>query len=141
MVALDDVRELLGRYRDETGDCRCFDDYANELATLPGPYAPPSGEILVARDGRSTRGVVALRKRADGVAEVKRLYVSSDARGQGLGKSLALAAFDEARRMGYRRAWLETLETMEAAVSLYRALGMREVEPEAGHSHAFELDP
>lgn len=118
---------LLRQYEAGLGVSLCFQGFEAELAGLPGAYAPPRGQMLLARAARDGRliGLVALRPvpAAPDLCEMKRLYVSPAARGLGLGRSLALAVMDEARRLGYGRMRLDTLPSMTEAQALYRALG------------------
>jgi ribosomal protein S18 acetylase RimI-like enzyme len=117
----------------------CFQGFNEELATLPGAYAPPAGRLLVAGEPSAAFGCIALRPletREDGqsgpvpvVGEVKRLYVQPACRKQGWGEKLAAALVDEARVIGYRRLKLDTLEWMAAARGLYARLGFRECAP------------
>src|SRR5258706_437163 len=111
--------------------------YAEELATLPGAYAPPRGMLVLAGPEGAAIGCVGLRpldadtSRPDGVAgigvaEVKRLYVRPAARGTGLGLRLARTVIDGARALGYRELKLDTLERMVEARALYARLGFRE---------------
>jgi putative acetyltransferase len=110
----------------------CFQGFAEELATLPGAYAPPRGMLLLAGPPDVTVGCIALRPLAetgsasDATAEVKRLYVRPEARGTGLGKRLVQAVIDGARAIGYRELKLDTLARMAEAHSLYTNLGFRE---------------
>jgi len=119
------ARELFREYAAGTDAPACFVAFEDELAALPGDYAPPSGRLLLAGDGEPA-GCVALRRLDAGTAEIKRLYVRAAHRGTGLGRSLALAAIAAARETGARRVVLDTLPSMIQAQALYRSLGFRE---------------
>ncbi len=122
------VARLFREYQISIGVDLCFQGFEEELATLPGTYAPPRGEILIARAGRAAAGVIALRPaEAEGACEMKRLYVRPAFRAAKLGRRLAEAVIAEGRRIGYRRIILDTLQDMTAAQALYRALGFTEI--------------
>ena len=111
----------------------CFQDFDAELASLPGEYAPPRGDLLLAYVRGELAGCGALRPFADAedgnACEMKRLYVRPGFRGIGLGRILAKALFDEAHRIGYSTMLLDTLDDMEAARELYTSLGFAEIPP------------
>jgi putative acetyltransferase len=121
------VRELFLEYQSTLGVDLCFQGFAEELASLPGNYARPAGRLLLASNGSSVLGVVALRPILSADCEMKRLYVRSSGRGAGLGRQLTEALIKEARLAGYNRVLLDTLPTMAEAQSLYRSMGFVEI--------------
>ena len=102
-----------------------------ELAALPGRYGPPLGTLLLARgDGGVPLGCIAVRAlEVSGACEIKRLYVREAARRTGTGHALLGAALAFAAAAGHRRALLDTMPEMEAALRLYRAHGFAVVPP------------
>jgi GNAT superfamily N-acetyltransferase len=118
------VAALFREYASSLGVDLSFQHFEEELASLPGDYAPPKGRLLLADDG-----CVALRPFDGDICEMKRLYVRPSARGTGLGRALIERVIDEARVIGYRRMRLDTLPSMHTAKAMYRAFGFREIEP------------
>ncbi|HEX5222553.1 MAG TPA: GNAT family N-acetyltransferase [Verrucomicrobiae bacterium] len=123
------VRELFREYADATGLNFCFQNFDQELAELPGKYAPPSGRLVLALNGAQPAGCVALRKIEKGICEMKRLYVRPAFRNQGVGGKLATQIISEAREIGYQRMRLDTLNTMRPAIALYESLGFKRIAP------------
>lgn len=124
------VRELFLEYAQSLGFSLCFQSFDQELAGLPGDYAPPDGRLLLAVGGTDAAGCVALHKIDSDICEMKRLYVRPRFRGLGLGKMLAERIIVEAREIGYKRLRLDTVEPrMTTAVAIYRTLGFREIAP------------
>lgn len=110
--------------------------FEQELASLPGAYAPPSGALLIARDGAGTAaGCVAMRALSPTVCEMKRLYVTSQARGDGLGAALVHSIVAAAAANGYRQMKLDTLPHMQSALALYRRFGFEEIAPYGNHAY------
>ncbi len=130
---LDDVRTLFREYAAQLGVDLCFQHFDEELASLPGDYAPPQGTLLLARVDGALAGCGALRALPDvdypNACEMKRLFVRRAFRRFCLGRQLAQALMDHALRAGYSTLLLDTLDDMEAARGLYASLGFEEVPP------------
>lgn len=115
---------LFREYATSLGVDLSFQHFEEEVASLPGDYAPPRGRLLLANDG-----CVALRPFDGDICEMKRLYVRPAARGTGLGRALVERVIDEARTIGYRAMRLDTLPSMTLAAVMYRQFGFREIAP------------
>jgi carbonic anhydrase len=125
-VELDHVRQFFRNYAAWLGVDLCFQGFAEEMASLPGPYSAPAGRLFYAEVDGQPAGCVGLRPLSAGICEMKRLYVEPRLRGQGIGRVLVLAAIRAAKDIGYRRMMLDTLPAMRIAVKLYRDMGFRE---------------
>jgi len=126
---VDAVRDLFLEYGESLGFNTCFGGFEQELTTLPGEYAPPSGILLLAMEGGARAGCVAVRPLGEGVCEMKRLYVRPQFRRLGLGRRLAESAIATARTAGCRWVNLDTLPAMVEARALYSTLGFRPCAP------------
>ena len=127
---IEEARRLFREYQGWLGLDLCFQNFEQELKTLPGDYAPPSGRLILAEEDGTTAGCVALRPAGEGACEMKRLYVRTAFQGTGLGRRLAETIVEEARSAGYEKMRLDTMPgVMERAVALYRSLGFVETAP------------
>ncbi len=124
------VREIFLEYAHSLGFSLCFQGFDQELAGLPGDYAPPQGRLILASLRNQPAGCVALHALDDKNCEMKRLYLRPHFRGHGLGRLLAERIIAEARQIGYTRLRLDTVEPkMQTAVAMYRQLGFSEIAP------------
>ncbi len=126
---LETVRTLFREYQQGLGVDLCFQGFEEELATLPGRYASPTGGLLLAWADSQAAGCVALRALEEGACEMKRLFVRPAYRGQGLGRILAMQMVKDATALGYAVMRLDTLDTLDKAMQLYTALGFQRRAP------------
>ena len=128
---LESIAQLFAAYADSLGFDLSFQEFDTELRSLPGKYAPPTGEILLARDGNGTTvGCVAIRPLSPpDCCEMKRLYTLPEGRGLGIGKKLVREILDIAASLGYSEIKLDTLPSMGQAISLYKSAGFAPTTP------------
>ena len=125
-VELEQVRQFFRNYAAWLGVDLDYQNFGDEMASLPGAYAAPAGRLFFAEFEGRPAGCVGIRPSSDGVCEMKRLYVEPEMRGNGIGRQLALAAIKAAKALGYRKVMMDTLPAMRIAVKLYRELGFKE---------------
>ena len=124
------ARSLFKEYESAIQVNLCFQSFDQELANLPGDYAPPSGRLLLAYIDEQPVGCIALRKKTDSICEMKRLFLRPEARGKHVGRKLVETIIDEARAIGYRQMRLDTmLGRMDTAIAIYRSVGFEEIPP------------
>jgi putative acetyltransferase len=127
------TQDILREYAQSLDTDLCFQNFEEEIRTLPGKYANPEGLLLLAQVNGNIAGCGAMRAlpTADypNACEMKRLYVRPKFRGMGVGQALVEALMDAARMMGYSSMLLDTLTDMEAARHLYASFGFEEIPP------------
>lgn len=130
---LEMVRDLYRQYEKfltaACGFSLCFQGFEEELNSLPGKYAAPMGGCWLAWKDDKAVGCVALRPFEGDIAEVKRLYVLPQYKGEGIGRKLMQRVIDEARIRNYHSLYLDTLTRLEPALQLYQSLGFVETQP------------
>jgi ribosomal protein S18 acetylase RimI-like enzyme len=128
-IDIESARLLFEEYAASVGFDLSFQNFAEELANLPGDYAPPDGCLLLAMVDEKAAGCVALRKSTESLCEMKRLYIKPAYRSLRLGRTLAEAIIEEARKRNYAAMRLDTMPSMKQAQALYRSLGFKEISP------------
>lgn len=124
-IDMNELRGILREYALETGIDLSFQNFAQELASLPGDYDP----LFVARWDGALAACGAMHDLGDGICEMKRLYVRPAFRGHGIARALATKLIAIACERGFRAMRLDTLPTMTAAMALYESLGFVDIEP------------
>ncbi|SRR5438874_5513600 len=110
--------------------------FSKELESLPGIYSPPRGELLLAKRGDHVLGCIGLRPlKPPRIAEIKRMYVRPQARGQGVGKALVAAILKTAEQRGYEELKLDTLAHLETAIALYKSFGFAPIPRYGNHPY------
>jgi len=134
---IEETRTLFREYEAWLGMSLCFQSFEEEVAGLPGKYAPPIGRLYLAYVDGEPAGCIALRKLEPGVCEMKRLFLRDSARGRGIGVRLIEQVIADAQEIGYAKMRLDTYPPkMGKAVSLYEAHGFYEIQPYYDNPHA-----
>jgi len=126
---LDEVRELFHEYQKSLGIDLCFQNYDEELMTLPAKYAQPDGRLFLIKVEDDIAGCIALRRFDETRCEMKRLYIRPRFRGLHCGQALVEKIIQEAKLIGYEEMVLDTLSSLKSAVRLYKNFGFEEVNP------------
>lgn len=130
------VKDLFTSYAQLKGYEFQGENFEEEIQSLPGEYAQPQGRLMMALYEGEAAGCVALRKMDATKAEVKRLYVPPEYRGNGIGKSLVRAAVEEAKKMGFKTVVADTDLNMRIAMVVFDEHGFKQAD---GKGH-FELN-
>lgn len=113
--------------------------FSQELASLPGAYAPPAGELFLAKRGDHVLGCIAMKPLVPQTAEIGRLFVRPQARGIGVGKALVTAVLKAAAAFGYREIRLDMLPGMEGPAALYKSFGFAPVVPTGSRTRSGQV--
>jgi ribosomal protein S18 acetylase RimI-like enzyme len=105
-----------------------FQNIDDELSNFPQKYSDPEGAFLIAKENNEVIGCVGIKKLENSICEMKRLFVNDSYRGNGAGRKLVELIIREAKQKGYEKMRLDTLNTMEDALNIYRKCGFYEIE-------------
>ncbi len=141
------IAEIQNRYPEfDLDEFTSEHDYDDVRKKFPGDHVPPDGCLFIAMNDDTVCGCIALGKLAEGICEMRTLYLRPNCRGMGVGKKLVDASLQAAREFGYSTVRLDTLEFMNSALKLYHALGFydivayRDISPSLKqHIHFLEL--
>jgi ribosomal protein S18 acetylase RimI-like enzyme len=126
---LDNIKALFMEYAQSLEVDLCFQDFNQELDSLPGKYAFPDGRLYIAYLDDKVVGCIALRRYDENRSELKRMYIRNGYRGLGISKILVQKIIQDAIELKYESILLDTLNTMKPAINLYKSFGFEEIEP------------
>jgi len=129
---LEQVRALFEEYWASFGFTPCFQNFGQEVASLPGDYAEPGGRLGLALIEGEPGGCAAMRPFDATRCEAKRLYVRPRFRGCGLGRALIEWLVTEARTAGYLEMLGDTMPVMAQALEMYDRMGFERTGPYSG---------
>jgi GNAT superfamily N-acetyltransferase len=109
-------------------------DVPGAPSATPADFGPPHGAFVVLYEDDVALAGGGIKRLDDSACEIKRMYVVPEARGRGLGKRLLVALEDEARRLGYAIARLDTGPEQPGAQRMYERAGYRAI-------HNFNANP
>ena len=121
--------ELFREYAEWLNIDLSFQHFEEELLQIKEMYAHPYGAVILSKEGREYSGCVAVRKKDEGIAELKRMYIRPAFRRAGLGHLLLEKALSLAVELGYQKIRLDTLANMTPAIRLYEKAGFYSIEP------------
>jgi GNAT superfamily N-acetyltransferase len=126
---IEQVRTLFEEYWASFGFTPCFQNFGDEVASLPGDYAQPGGRLGLALVEGEPAGCAAMRRFDASRCEAKRLYVRPKFRGLGLGRELMQWLIAECRAAGYAEILGDTMPVMEQALAMYDRMGFERTGP------------
>lgn len=103
---------------------------------------PPIGRLLLVHDAADRLvGCAQLQQASVDAGESKRLYIRSEANGNGLGRRLVAAQMEAARSMGWRRLVTNIIKGNKESIRIFEALGFRYIDRYPECFDPIELDP
>lgn len=123
------AKELILEYIKWLNTDLCFQHIDDELETFPEKYTSPNGEFIIAKENNRVIGCVAINELEHTICEMKRLFVKEEYKKRGIGEKLVEKIIEEAKKRNYKKMRLDTLNTMEAALSIYYKKGFYDIKP------------
>lgn len=121
------AKTLILEYVEWLGMDLSFQNFDKEMETLQQMYSPSKGGLFIAISNGKPVGVAGVRRFADKVCEVKRMFVQSGSRGLGIGKLLLTECIEKAKSLSYESIKLDTTDFMKPAIKLYTDHGFVEI--------------
>ncbi len=117
---------LVGTAYEDPETKKMFEAYAN---TNESYFVIDNGETVL-----GGAGIKPLSGLETTVCELQKMYFSADVRGLGYGKKLFQACLDEAKRLGYKQVYIETIDKLKAAIHVYESFGFKYLDGPMGNT-------
>ena len=102
--------------------------YDKELENPASKYGLPEGRLYLAYVGEELAGCVGLKKLEENdQCELKRMYVRPRFRGRKMGEKLLEVILQDAKEIGYKEMYLDTLPFLKSAIKMYQRRGFYEI--------------
>ncbi|MFT4537108.1 MAG: putative acetyltransferase [Saprospiraceae bacterium] len=122
--------ELFKEYVAQINVDLSFQNFDREIKDIKYQYSRPNGVLIIGYDMENKAiGCFGIRRFADSICELKRMYLRKEVRGLGLGKKMLEKSNEIGKELNYRKMCLDTLQTMEFAIGLYEKNGFYEIDP------------
>ncbi len=123
------IKDLIMEYTKRLGRDLSFQNLDEELKDPARKYTAPEGQLLAAVEKDKVIGMVAYHRHNEKRCEMKRLYVTPEARGMHLGDRLIEEILMHAKQDGYQEMVLDTIRPLQTAIHLYHKHGFTECAP------------
>ncbi|MBC7720858.1 MAG: GNAT family N-acetyltransferase, partial [Pedobacter sp.] len=120
---LDAAVQLFKDYAAELNVNLCFQSFDAELEDPLKKYGSPNGALFLGYFNNEPVACIALQPIADGSCEMKRLYVKPAFRKFKIGDTLVQQLLITAKKLGYKKMKLDTLQRLQPAINLYKKHG------------------
>ncbi|WP_375238176.1 GNAT family N-acetyltransferase [Aurantibacter sp.] len=120
---------LVGTAYEDPETKQMFEAYANTNETY---FVLENGETIL-----GGAGIKPLSGLETTVCELQKMYFSSETRGLGYGKKIFQACLDEAKRLGYKQVYIETIDELKAAIHVYENFGFTYLDKPMGNTGHF----
>jgi len=121
------ARELIMEYVSWLGIDLSFQNFDQEMNTLPATYGNNDGRLFMAFINEQAVGIAGIKRFDDTACEVKRMYVKPASRGTGIGKQLLMECIGMAKKLNYTTIKLDSAAFMKSAIKLYTECGFVEI--------------
>jgi GNAT superfamily N-acetyltransferase len=129
---LEPARQMMAELADTRGVDVGSGTFVTELLSLPGPYDPPRGRLVVAIEAAHLAGCAALLDAGEGGCEIRRLYVRLEYLDRGVERRLLSHLLDEAGSIGYGTAYADPQQSMKGSEDALTGVGFSAPSEDAG---------